>query len=261
MSGNDLELERSGGRLTLWINRPQVHNALRFSMYEELYRLCDVIDADDSVRVVVLRGRGGKAFISGTDIGEFRDFESTADAIGYEERIERVLHRLEEVKRPLVAVLEGVCAGGGVPIALACDFRLANDRLRFGVPIAKTLGNCLSVANIGRLVDAVGAARTKEILMLGKWLDAQEAHRLGVVTSVSAAENIDHDLDQFLSRIEALAPLTQQATKIGILRVLRRTGGPDSLGADLIRMCYGSSDFREAVAAFMNKQSHEWTGR
>lgn len=258
---DEVIFKKSGHRADICFNRPEQHNAMRFSMYERLEEICELLDADEEIRVAVFRGVGGKAFVAGTDIGQFRDFKTGDDAIAYETRIDRVVGRLQRLRCTTVAMVQGVCAGGGVPIALACDFRYADEDLRLGVPIAKTLGNCLSMSNVAMLIDFVGVAKTKEMLMLGRMIGAREAKAAGVVNEFFAAADLEQKVDDLVAEILALAPLTLQAVKTAVRRTLdTRQAAPES-GEDFIRLCYTSQDFHGAVDAFMEKRRYVWQGR
>ena len=154
----EIVLERRGALAILTFNRPAAHNAMTWAMYDGLAAACDTVDADPELRVLVLRGAGGKAFVAGTDIPQFQAFRTGEDGIQYEQRMERVVGRLEAVAKPTVAAIAGVAAGSGAAIALACDLRYCTPESRIGVPIARTLGNCLSMTNYARLVDLLGPA-------------------------------------------------------------------------------------------------------
>jgi 1,4-dihydroxy-2-naphthoyl-CoA synthase len=160
----ELLYERRGAVAFLTFNRPAARNAMTFAMYEGLYAACEHVDADDRVRVFVLRGAGDKAFVAGTDISQFQAFSTAADALDYEQKINRYLGRLEAVRKPTIAAIRGYCVGGGAVIALACDLRLASADARFGVPVARTLGNTLATQNVGRMVALLGDGLTKELL-------------------------------------------------------------------------------------------------
>src|ERR687885_480557 len=149
---DELLYERRGRIAFLTFNRPQQRNALTWAMYEGLYAACEHVDADDRVRVLILRGAGDKAFVAGTDISQFQSFSTAADALGYEQKINRYLGRLEAVRKPTIAAIRGYAVGGGAVVALACDLRLATPDARFGVPVARTLGNTLATQNVGRMV-------------------------------------------------------------------------------------------------------------
>src|SRR5258707_165274 len=166
---------------TLTFNRPEARNAMTWAMYEALVAACDRVDADEAVRVLVLKGAGGKAFVAGTDIAQFQSFRDREDGIKYEERLDRVLDRLERVTKPTIAQVEGVAAGGGCAIALTCDLRVATPQATFGIPIARTLGNCLSGTSYSRLLDVLGPGAVKDILFTGRLIDGVEAQALGIV--------------------------------------------------------------------------------
>src|SRR5918992_56212 len=172
-------------------NRPDARNAMTWDMYEALYECCDKVDGDDSVRVVVLRGAGGKAFVAGTDIKQFREFKSGEDGITYERRIERIVGRLETLTKPTVAVIDGYAVGGGLSIAAVCDLRVCSTEAKFGLPIARTLGNCLSMDNYARLVSLIGPARAKEIVYTARFFSAEEALAAGLATEVIPSAGLD----------------------------------------------------------------------
>lgn len=261
MSEEELLYEREGRLAWITFNRPEARNAMTWGMYDRLERVCASIEDDPEVAVAVLRGAGGRAFVAGTDISQFREFTSEQDAVDYEARIERAVGRLEALSKPTIALLEGACVGGGAALALACDFRYATPALKLGVPIARTLGNTLSITNLARLVDLVGVARAKEVLMLARMLDADEARAAGVVNEVFPAERIEAEVRGVAERLAGLAPRTLQAAKEGIRRLLAERRPALETGEDLVTHCYMSEDFRSAVRAFTDKTRHEWTGR
>ncbi len=244
---------------TVTFNRPSARNALTFGMYQRLQDICEGIDPGGSVKVLVLTGAGDRAFAAGTDISQFREFSTAEDAMAYEQRIDAVLSALERCPVPTIAALAGACTGGGAGIAAACDLRIATHDLRFGFPIARTLGNCLSAANLARLSALLGAGRVREVIFTSRLVGAQEALTLGLVSELV------NDHDELMGRAKALAlqlmaqaPLTLRATK----EALRRLGCADQVeDQDLIVMCYTSDDFREGLEAFLGKRKPNWTGR
>jgi len=246
---------------TLTFNRPETRNAMTWAMYQALVDACDRADREAAVRVLVLRGAGGKAFVAGTDISQFEQFRDREDALGYERRIDEVLDRLERMSKPTIAQIEGVAAGGGCAIALTCDFRAATPESTFGIPIARTLGNCLSAATCSRLVDLAGPGVVKDMLFTGRFVGAAEAQSLGLVTRIAPAADIAGVVRTLALGIAANAPLTIRATKEMLRRLAekrRLTRGEDH---DLIDLCYSSADFKEGVASFLAKRQPRWTGR
>lgn len=236
-------------------NRPQARNALTFAMYEGLGRIAE---DPGSVRALVISGAGEKAFAAGTDITQFRAFQGAEDAIAYEARLDRVLGALERCRVPTIAAIAGACTGGGAGIAAACDLRIAAANARFGFPIARTLGNCLSMANVARLAALIGPARVTEVIFTARLLDAEEARSAGLVGEVLPDHAALTDRAEALAKLVAShAPLTLRATKEA-LRRLRDNLPPDE---DLIRLCYTSADFREGMEAFLAKRAPAWQGR
>jgi enoyl-CoA hydratase/carnithine racemase len=233
---------------------------MTFEMYEELHAACDTADADRDVKVLVLRGAGGQAFVSGTDITKFRDFRDGADGVAYERRIARVLNRLEDVGVPTVAAIEGFCLGGGLAIASVCDLRVTTRSGRFGVPIARTLGNCLSMNTMSILVGQLGPARALDLVLRARLLDAGEAHAAGFVAEICDDDALDATLARVIDTLLNHAPLTMWAAKVAAAR-LRRANLPD--GDDLVTRVFGSEDFRQAVTGFGSsggRKAAQWTG-
>jgi enoyl-CoA hydratase/carnithine racemase len=258
MADADLLYERRGPAAVITFNRPQARNAMTFAMYEDLYARCEEIDADDDVRVVVLRGAGGKAFVSGTDIRQFLDFDSGRTGVEYEADIDRYLGRLDQLRKPAIALVEGYAVGAGISIAAACDLRVCTPDAQFGLPVARTLGNCLSMTGYARLVALLGEARVKDVVFTARMVGADEALAAGLVSAIVPAEEIEAHVLELAERVAGHAPITLRVTKEA-LRRLREANVPD--GADLVEEAYGSEDFRQGVAAFLEKRRHTWTGR
>jgi enoyl-CoA hydratase len=208
--------------------------------------------------VVRFQGADSDAFVAGTDIAQFQSFTSGEDGIGYEQRIDATMALLASLPMPTVAVVQGWCVGGGLAIASTCDFRLATPSGKFGVPIARTLGNCLSMANIAGLVASFGRPRVQRLLLLADLIGAEEAQACGYLLEVVAPEAIEDSARKLCAKLASLAPVTQQVSKEALARLLRHQL-PD--GEDLIRRTYGSEDFREGVQAFVGKRAPVWQGR
>lgn len=258
MSEGAVHLHLAGGIASITFDRPASRNAMTWFMYERLQAICEQLRADADVRVVRFQGAGGEAFVAGTDIAQFQAFATGEDGVAYERRIDAVVGLVESLPMPSVAVVQGWCIGGGLAIATACDFRVATPASKFGVPIARTLGNCLSMANVARLVAALGRPRAERLLLLADALGADEALAAGYLLRVVEPAEIEDAAGRLCEKLASLAPLTQQVSKEALNRLLRQSL-PEA--EDLIRRCYGSEDFREGVQAFVAKRSPVWRGR
>jgi enoyl-CoA hydratase/carnithine racemase len=252
--------ESDGPIATLTFNRPEARNAMTWEMYEALVDTCERVDRDAAIRVLILRGAGGKAFVAGTDIAQFQNFNNRDDGLKYEERLDHVLDRLERVTKPTIAQVEGVAAGGGCAIALTCDLRVATPEATFGIPIARTLGNCLSGTSYSRLLDVMSPGAVKDMLFTGRLIGAAEAQTLGIVNRLVPAGEIDRTVRALAAEIGANAPLTLRATKEMIRRVLAKRRLASGEDADMVELCYTSADFREGVTAFLAKRKPHWSG-
>ncbi|MBO6758386.1 MAG: enoyl-CoA hydratase/isomerase family protein [Roseibium sp.] len=246
---------------TLWItfNRPEARNALTFAMYEQLADQCANAPTDGSVKAMVIKGAGGKAFAAGTDMTQFRGFKTAEDALKYEDDIARILSAVDQCPVPTVAAIHGACTGGGASIAAACDIRIASARLKFGFPIARTLGNCLSAGNLARLSELLGAGRVREMVFTARLLEADEALSVGLVSQVLPDEAALLDRAAMLAdELAGMAPLTLRATKEAMRRNREAFAVDD---ADLITLCYMSEDFKNGMEAFLAKAKPEWRGK
>jgi enoyl-CoA hydratase len=260
VKAEDLLFERQDGIGRITFNRPQARNAFTFAMYERLAAICEEINDDHAIKVLVLRGAGDKAFAAGTDINQFRDFKSPQDAIDYENRIDRVLTTLEQCRVPTIAAINGFCTGGGAGVAAACDLRIGTQSAKIGFPIARTLGNCLSMSNVSRLTALIGAARVKDLIFTARLVDATEAASVGLLGEVvEDLAALDRRADEVARLLASHAPLTLNATKQAVARLQRRLAADE--GEDLILMCYTSQDFREGLDAFLTKRAPQWRGQ
>lgn len=259
VKSDEVLIDRDGPILFLTFNRPAARNALTWAMYERLSRTCEEVDADDSIRVLVLRGAGGQAFVAGTDISQFTAFKTAEDGIQYERDSERRIDRLERVRKPVIAQIQGPAVGGGFAIAAAADLRIATPDARFGVPTARTLGNCLSMEAYSRFVDLFGPSRLKELMFTARLITAQEAQAAGFVQEIVPAGEIEARVRALAEQIASHAPITLWVTKEAVRRIQeqRRLRG----GEDLITTTYTSADFHEGVRAFIEKRKPRWTGR
>jgi enoyl-CoA hydratase len=256
----DLLYEVTDGIGYVTFNRPQSRNALTFAMYERLAEICEEVGRTSDVKVLVITGAGDKAFAAGTDISQFRAFSTPQDALDYESRGDRVSQTLERCPIPVIAAIAGACTGGGFGIAACCDIRIATADARFGFPIARTLGNCLSMANYARLFALLGPAKVKDIIFTARLMGAEEAKASGLVSEVLPdAAALRARATELARTIAGHAPLTMRATK----EALRRIGEKLRLeeDKDLILMCYMSGDFKEGMEAFLNKRPPVWRGK
>jgi enoyl-CoA hydratase len=255
---DEVRTERRGGALWITVDRRTARNAMTFEMYDRIAAICRDANGDRTVRAVVLTG-ANDAFVAGTDIAQFADFKTAEQAVAYERRMDAWLTSIEDLSVPTVAALRGPVVGGGLAIAAACDLRVASPSARFGVPVARTLGNCFSAANLARLAALVGVGRVKELVFTAKLVDPHEALAMGLVTEVVASEDaLVPRVDELVTQLASYAPLTLRATK-EMLRRIRARMLPDE-SADLVTLCYTSADFREGVRAFLERRKPVWKG-
>jgi len=239
------------------VDRPQARNAMTAEMYGQFDAACAAMAEDTGLRCVVLRGAGGRSFVSGSDIAQFLSFETGEDGVAYEQRMEGTLAALAAIPVPTLAVIEGFAVGGGLNMAAACDIRVATSGTRFGVPIARGLGNCLSIANYARLLHAVGEGRARRMLLLGELLEVDDMLPTGFLTRVVAPEALDATVEEITTQLQRNAPLSMRASKAALARL----AAPQVAEIEqMIRLVYGSADFREGVQAFIAKRPPDFRG-
>jgi len=238
--------ERRGPALWVTFNRPEAHNAMTFAMYDRLVEHCEAVDADDAIKVMVLRGAGGKAFVAGTDIRQFAEFKSAQDGLVYETRIDEVLHRLEAVRKPTIALVDGFAMGSGLAISAACDLRVITSEARFGMPIARTVGNCLSMGNYARLAQALGPPRLKDVMFRARPIEADEALAIGFASALT--DDPETYVAELAETLAGHSPTTLWVTKEALRRARHV---PD--GDDLVLEAYGSPGFRTNVQRFLKR--------
>ena len=242
-----------------WVSfdRPEARNAMTWSMYGDLKAICEKLHANKDIKALILRGVGGQSFVSGTDIEQFKSFKDGQDGIDYEALIDLHIDALEQLPIPTIAIIDGLAVGGGLAIATACDFRIANPSARFGAPIAKTVGNCLSPTNIARLMAHLGIPTLKRMLLMAELINVDELIASGYVHSVAESSELESIAKGLAEKVMNLAPLTIRSSKLTISRIHQHQL-PNC--DDLIKACYGSSDFREGVQAFGEKRPPRWQG-
>lgn len=259
VSKDEVLVSRDGAIVTLTFNRPEARNAMTWGMYQRLYEVCEEVDADDSIRVLVLKGAGGKAFVAGTDISQFTKFQGAEDGIQYEKDGDKRSGRIARVRKPVIAQIEGVCVGGGFGIAAGADIRVGTPESRFGLPIARTLGNCLSMNNYAAFIDVIGASRLKEMVFQARLMSADEALTAGFLHQIVSSEQIGNQVREIAQKVASHAPITLWATKEAVRRIQAARQLPD--GDDIVRKVYGSADFKEGVKAFVEKRPPRWSGK
>ncbi|MFD1881266.1 enoyl-CoA hydratase [Paracoccus pacificus] len=252
----DVSLRIDGPVAHITFDRPAARNAMTFAMYGRLGAICDQIGTRSDLRAIVFRGAGG-AFVAGTDISEFTAFKGGADGVAYEDRIDAALSALTRLPAPTLAIIDGAAVGGGLAIAAACDLRIVTPTAKFGVPIARTVGNTLSAANIARLVRAFGDGPVRRMLLLSEFLDGTTVNALGFASACVPPEALEAEAARQIARLCEAAPLTIAACRALFGRLSENT--PDD--GDIIARVYGSEDFAEGVAAFLAKRKPEWRGR
>jgi len=265
MSGDAQELlvRVDDGVAHVTLNRPQARNALTFEMYDALSALCaraGTAADSDGIRVIVISGAGDKAFAAGTDISKFTAFNSLDDGLKYEARVEAVITQIETCKVPVIAALNGAVTGGGLVIATAAHVRIASASALVGMPIARTLGNCLAASNLRRLVALFGESRVAHMILTAELLDADALLASGFVHEVLPdLEALMARAAQMAARMKTMAPLTVAASLEGLRRLRHAAPLPDD--RDLITKIYQSADFAEGVSAFLEKRKPDWQGR
>lgn len=250
-------LLRDGPVARLVLDNPGVRNALTAAMYEELHDACRDLAADASVRLVVVQGKGD-AFAAGTDIRDLLAVRTGADGVAYEGMITRVLDAVRALDVLVIGLVDGPAVGGGLAILACCDLVYATPQARFGAPVARTLGNCVSPGTTARLQAALGRALATELLLTGRLIDAAEAHAAGLVRTIVPADKFDDLVEDLLAQVSRCAPLSVAAAKEFGRRLDERVASVEH--DDVYTQVYGSADFREGVAAFLAHRSPMWTG-
>jgi len=250
-----LDLQMDGNMARVTFNNPAARNALTWPMYEELQRICDSLAKNTEIRVVIFRGVGDKAFVSGSDIQQFVDLKENE---AYEVAVDLIFSSLQQLPMPTIAMIEGLAVGSGLLMATFCDFRISTPDARFGIPVAKTLGNCLSPSNLSWIAAHLGVPTVKRMLLTAELIRAPELLASGYLYQTAEASEIISVTNALAQRLAALAPITQKASKITLARLLQ-SNLPDC--TELMRETYNSKDFREGVNAFLEGRSPQWIGK
>lgn len=259
----DVILTQAQGVATLTLARPRYLNAMTWAMYSRLAEHIAAVSRDSSVKVIVLRGEGSKALAAGTDIHQFADFDGR-QGIAYEKKVDSIVSVLAMVAKPTIAVIQGYAVGGGMALAAACDLRYANASARIGIPIARTLGNCLAFSTYRRLTEIMGASQVKELVYTGRLMSAGEGKATGFITNIFDDESFEPQLSEVVDAIASHAPLTLWATKTAFLRweeLTRQTIDQRIPFEEVVERVYDSQDFRQAVRSRMTKEPPTWSGQ
>jgi enoyl-CoA hydratase/carnithine racemase len=254
--------QRKGAVEWLVFNRPRVRNAMSGEMEACLIEAVAEINDDPTVKAVVFTGATGDkpAFMAGADMGALATASSPDEAVAIEREAEKLIVMVEALRVPTIAAIGGACVGQGALLASACDVRIVARSLRFGFPIARTVGNCLSLMNYARLIAMLGPAITKEMIFSAKLLDAEDLMAAKAARLVVDDGDLAIQTQAVAEELTRLAPLTLWATKQALLR-LRNHSVPVDQDDDLLSACYGSEDMKEAISAFLAKREPQWLGR
>jgi enoyl-CoA hydratase/carnithine racemase len=252
---SEILVAETPGVVRVTFNRPHRHNAFTTAMYQQIRDLATDLRTREDVRVLVLRGAGGRAFAAGNEISDFL----SADAVSYEEWIRGMLDLLLELPQVTVAAIDGVCVGGGLAVATHCDLRIATPRSRFGYPIAKTLGNALSAPIVYRCAAVFGESVTRQMLLTSRLVGAERALNVGALLDV--VDDLDAAVDELVTQLLSLSAITQAATKRQLAHLARHVGDEPAWDEAMLREVYTGVDFAEGVRAFLAKEKPAFTGR
>ncbi len=250
-----LDLQIDGNVAQVTFNNPAARNALTWSMYEALQRICDSLARNPEIRAVIFRGTEDKAFVSGSDIQQFIDLKENE---AYEVAVDSIFSSLQQLPMPTIAMIEGLAVGSGLLMATFCDFRISTPDARFGIPVAKTLGNCLSPSNLSWLAAHLGVPTVKRMLLTAELIKAPELLASGYLYQTAESSEIVSATNALAQKLAVLAPITQKASKMTLARLLQ-SNLPDC--TELMRETYNSKDFREGVNAFLAGRQPRWIGK
>ena len=258
----ELVVEKKGAVGWIVFNQPAKHNAISGAMWRGIPPAMAAFDADDEVRCVAFRGAGTRAFAAGADISEFEKVRAQREAVSeYDGLLDRVLHAIQDSRKPSLAMIHGFCLGGGLEVALACDLRYCGKSAQFGIPAAK-LGLAYNVEGHKRLLETVGHARAREIMFLGRRYDADAAIAMGLVHGVFADRRLEKETGKIVETLCHNAPLAIANSKTILEEYVKSSGTPDAARmAAAIERCAKSGDYQEGRRAFMEKRKPRFQGK
>jgi enoyl-CoA hydratase/carnithine racemase len=258
--GGRIGVEKRGALGFLSFEHPERHNAISIDMWRAIPAAAAQLAADAQVRVVILRGAGDAAFVSGADISEFERARSGDESAAYDRDNQLAYAAIEAIDKPVIAMIHGFCVGGGVGLALCADLRYAADDAKMGVPPAR-LGLGYSIAGIAKLVQLLGHSRAMEVLYSAKRFPADAALQMGLVNGVFPKAKLESEVLAWAETIAGNAPLTLRSIKLACRQLQRPESERDFADAQrAIDACYGSDDYREGIAAFLGKRAPKFTG-
>jgi enoyl-CoA hydratase len=253
--------EKDGAIGWITFNNPARHNAVSMAMWEALFDIVSDYEKDDAIRVIVVKGAGDKAFVSGADISEFEEKRSSPETTKlYNATSQKATKALKHIGKPTIAMIRGYCIGGGVSVAMSCDLRIAADTARFGVPAAK-LGLGYEYDGVRKLMDVVGPSFAKEIFFTARQFTAQEAAVMGLINRMAPEEKLESYVREYASTIAANAPLTVASIKTIVAEALKNESERDiALCEQAVERCFNSADYIEGRTAFMEKRKPKFVG-
>jgi enoyl-CoA hydratase len=258
----DKMLSRIEGKVGIMtFNNPEKHNAVSFEMWEAAEKILDGFLANPEVRVIVLTGAGGKAFVSGADISKFDSERASEEAVQrYNTLVDKVYSRIYQMPKPTIAMIRGYCIGGGLNLAICCDMRYATEGSRFSLPAAK-LGLGYGYNGLRRYIETIGPVATKEIFYTARQLTAAEAYRWNMVNQVVADDALESTVMEIANTIAGNAPLTVSTVKRCTIEILKNDDQQDvAKCAEMVKACFASSDYQEGRKAFLEKRKPQFTG-
>jgi enoyl-CoA hydratase/carnithine racemase len=259
---SDKMLSRKEGRVGIMtFNNPEKHNAVSFEMWEAAEKILDAFESDPEVRVVVLTGAGGKAFVSGADISKFESERASEEAVQrYNALVDKVYTRIYRFPKPTIAMIKGYCIGGGLNLAICCDMRYATEGSKFSLPAAK-LGLGYGYSGLRRYIETIGPVATKEIFYTARQLTAAEARRWGMLNEIVADEALEATVMGIANTIADNAPMTIATIKRSTVEILKDPDKQDIAACDaMVAACFASNDYKEGRKAFMEKRKPQFTG-